>query len=124
VGTAIIASTLTLALPKFIGDKIVLKKMKEYLQRVVTMQAARAGTDFEERLDKSKLDFRWEMFQKIDATIEGIASAIEKGMTQRSKGTQEVEERKRLLAGTTGKLDEIRNRLARIKAEAEGANKG
>jgi GTP-binding protein EngB required for normal cell division len=124
VGIAIIASTLTLALPKFIGDKIVLKKMKEYLQRVVTMQAARAGNDFEERLDKSKLDFRWEMFQKIDATIEGISTAIEKGMTQRSKGTQEVEERKRLLAGTTGKLDEIKNRLARIKAAAESANKG
>ena len=46
VGTAIIASTLTLALPKFIGDKIVLKKMQEYLQRVVTMQAARAGMRF------------------------------------------------------------------------------
>ncbi len=124
VGTLVIASTLTLALPKFIGDKIVLKKMQEYLQRVVTMQAARAGTDFEERLDKSKLDFRWEMFQKIDATIEGIGSAIEKGMTQRSKGSQEVEERKRLLAGTTGKLDGIKSRLARIKAETEGANKG
>jgi ribosome biogenesis GTPase A len=124
VGIAIIASTLTLALPKFIGDKIVLKKMQEYLQRVVTMQAARAGTDFEERLDKSTLDFRWEMFQKIDATIEGIASAIEKGMTQRSKGAQEVEERKRLLAETTGKLDEIKGRLVRIKAVAEDANKG
>ncbi len=124
VGTLVIASTLTLALPKFIGDKIVLKKMREYLQRAVTMQAARAGTDFEERLDKSKLDFRWEMFQKIDATIEGIASAIEKGMTQRSKGSQEVEERKRLLAGTTGKLDGIKSRLARIKTEAECANKG
>jgi len=124
VGIAIIASTLTLALPKFIGDKIVLKKMKEYLQRVVTMQAARAGNDFEERLDKSKLDFRWEMFQKLDATIEGIASAIEKGMAQRSKGAQEVEERKRLLAETTGKLDEIKNRLAGIKAAAESANKG
>jgi small GTP-binding protein len=122
-GTAIIASSLTLALPKFIGDKIVLKKMKEYLQRVVTMQAARSGCDFEERLDKSKLDFRWEMFQKIDATIEGIANAIEKGMTQRSKGAQEVEERKRLLAETTGKLDEIKSRLVRIKAAAESANK-
>ncbi len=124
VGTAIIASTLTLALPKFIGDKIVLKKMKEYLQRVVTTQAARAGNDFEERLDKSKLDFRWEMFQKIDATIAGIASAIEKGMMQRSKGAQEVELRKRMLAETTGKLEEIKSRLARIKAAVEGANKG
>jgi len=124
VGTAIIASTLTLALPKFIGDKIILKKMKEYLQRVVTTQAARAGNDFEERLDKSKLDFRWEMFQKIDATIEGIASAIEKGMMQRSKGAQEIEVRKRMIVETTGKLEEIKRRLAQIKAAVEGANKG
>jgi small GTP-binding protein len=122
VGTAIIASTLTLALPKFIGDKIVLKKMKEYLQRVVTTQAARAGTDFEERLDKSKLDFRWEMFRKIDATIQGIAGAIAKGMTQRSKGAQEVEAGKRTLADTTGKLDEIKSRLTRVKASVEVAN--
>jgi hypothetical protein len=124
VGTAIIASTLTLALPKFIGDKIVLKKMQEYLQRVMTMQAARSGTDFEERLDKSKLDFRWEMFQKIDETIEGVASAIEKGMTQRSKGAQEVEAKKLALSYTTRKLDEVKSRLVRIKAVAEGANEG
>jgi hypothetical protein len=124
VGIAIIASTLTLALPKFIGDKIVLKKMKEYLQRVVTMQAARAGNDFEERLDKSKLDFRWEMFQKIDATIEGISTAIEKGVTKRSSGEQEVDSRKETLAETAKKLDEIRDRLMGIRTSADGANKG
>jgi len=124
VGTAIIASTLTLALPKFIGDKIVLKKMKEYLQRAVTTQAARAGNDFEERLDKSKLDFSWEMFQKIEATIEGITSAIEKGMMQRTKGTQEVEARKRMISETTKKLDAIKSRLVQIKAATDGANKG
>jgi GTPase SAR1 family protein len=124
VGTAIIASTLTLALPKFIGDKIVLKKMKEYLQRAVTMQAARAGNDFEERLDRSKLYFRLEMFQKIEATIEGIASAIENGMTQRSKGAQEVGARKRMLSETTRKLDKIKSRLTRIKTRADDANSG
>jgi GTPase SAR1 family protein len=124
VGTAIIASTLTLALPKFIGNRIVLNKMKEYLQRVVTMQAARAGTDFEERLDRSKIDFRWEMFQKIDATMEGIASAIEKGMTQRTKSTQEVGTRKQILSETTAKLDDIKDRLARIKTRVDDANSG
>jgi ribosome biogenesis GTPase A len=124
VGTAIIASTLTLALPKFIGDKIVLKKMKEYLQRVVTMQAARAGNDFEERLDKSKLDFRWEMFQKIDATIEGIGTAIEKGVTKRSSGEQEVDSRKEALAETAKNLDEIRDKLMRIRSSADGTKKG
>ena len=123
IGTAIIASTLTLALPKFIGDKIVLKKMQEYLQRVVTMHTARAGTDFEERLDKSKLDFRWEMFQKIDATIEGIGTAIEKGVTKRSSGEHEVEARKQTLAETARKLDEIKDRLMQIRTSSGGAKK-
>ena len=123
VGTVVIASTLTLALPKFFGDKIVLKKMKEYLQRIVTMQAARAGNDFEERLDKSKLDFRWEMFQKIDATIEGIGTAIEKGMTKRSSGQQEVESRKDALAEIARKLDKIRDRLIRIRLLADSVKK-
>lgn len=118
---AIVASTLTLALPKFLGDKIILKKMKEYLAKVVTMQAAGIGCDFEERLEKSRLDFRWEMLQKIDATIEGISAAIEKGMQQRSKGEQEVEARQRLLGETARTLDEVNSRLTRIRAEAAGA---
>ncbi len=124
IGTAIVASTLTLALPKFIGDKIVLKKMKEYLERVVTMQAAGSGCDFEERLEKSKLDFRWDMFQKIDATTEGIRTAIEKGVTKRSSGEHEVEARKQVLSQAGGKLDELREKLTRIRAAADGAKKG
>jgi GTPase SAR1 family protein len=116
---AMVASTLTLALPKFIGDKIILKKMKEYLQRVVTRQAASIGYDFEQRLDKSKLDFRWEMHQKIDATIEGIANAIEKGMAQRSKSTQEIETRQLMLAGTMRTLDAINSNLTQIRTAAE-----
>ncbi len=124
VGTAIIASTLTLALPKFIGDKIVLKKMKEYLQRAVTMQAARAGNDFEERLDKSKLDFRWDMFQKIDATIEGIGTAIEKGVTKRSSGEREVESREEMLAEAGKTLDEIKERLMQVSTSSAGSKKG
>jgi GTP-binding protein EngB required for normal cell division len=118
VGLQIVASSLTLALPKFIGDKIILNKMKEYLTRVVDMQAGRLGADFEERLDKSKLDFRWEMLQKIDAAIEGISAAIEKGMKQRTKGEKEIEARKQALAQTVEKLDEIKERLMRIRTEA------
>ncbi len=34
--------------------------------------------NFAERLDKSKLEFRWEMLQKIEATIEGIETAIKR----------------------------------------------
>ncbi|MGE5173054.1 MAG: dynamin family protein [Betaproteobacteria bacterium] len=120
VGLQIVASSLTLALPKFIGDKLILKKMSEYLIRVVDMQLGRLGSDFEQRLDKSKLDFRWEMLQKIEAAIEGISTAIEKGMQQRSKGEQEVEARQRMLAETAEKLDRLSTRLTTIIEQVGG----
>ncbi len=119
VGIAIATSTLTLALPKFIGDKIILKNMKDYLVRVADLQAGRIGYDFEKRLDKSKLDFRWEMLQRIEATITGIAGAIEKGMNRRSKGEKEVEERKGVLAEISGRLDNIKRRLLYIRGIAD-----
>jgi GTPase Era involved in 16S rRNA processing len=115
VGIEIVASSLTLLLPKFIGKKIIIKKMKEYLRRVIDMQSGRMGYDFEKRLDKSKLDFRWEMLQRIEATVEGITTAIEKGMNQRSKGEKEVEERKMALLEIAQKLDSMRNALVSIK---------
>jgi hypothetical protein len=107
-------------LPKFIGDRIILNKMKEYLIRVVDMQLGRQGSDFEERLNKSKLDFRWEMLQKIEAAMEGMSAAIEKGSKQRSKGEQEVEARKQALAQTVERLDIISAKLAAIKETTGG----
>jgi ribosome biogenesis GTPase A len=117
VGIEIVASSLTLLLPKFIGEKIILKKVKEYLHRVIDMQTAKVGCDFEERLSKSKLDFRWEMFQRIDATIEGIAKAIEKGMSQKAKGEMAVEERKAMLIETEKRMNEIRDNLETIRQQ-------
>jgi len=115
VGIEIVASSLTLLLPKFIGKKIIRKKTKEYLQRVVDLHYAKAGCEFEERLDRSKLSFRWEMFQRIEATLEGISKAIEKGMNQKSKGEQAVEEQKAVLIETEKKMNDIKERLIQIQ---------
>jgi hypothetical protein len=96
---------------KFIGEKIILKKMKEYLNRVITMQLARIGCDFEERLVKSKLDFRWEMLERIKATIEGIGAAIDKGMSQRSKSERDATGRKNEVSDVLARLDNIKAAL-------------
>jgi GTPase SAR1 family protein len=117
VGLEIIASSLTLSLPKFIGEKIIIKRMKEYLHRVITMQLCRIGSDFEERLNKSKLDFRWEMLLRIEATIEGISTAIEKGIAQRSKGEKEATERKHEVAAIMARLDETKGTLMKLREE-------
>ena len=93
--------------------------MQDYLVRVVDMQLGRSGNDFEARIQKSKLDFRWEMRQRIEATIEGIGTAVEKGMMQRSKSEEEIGKRNRELAETLQTLDEMKDRLTNIKNYAQ-----
>lgn len=117
VGLEMLAGALTLSLPKFIGEKIILKKMREYLHQVVDVQSGRVRYDFAERLDKSKLDFRWEMLQRIEATVEGIETAIKRGMAERNKGLEEVEDRKRSLYKTMVRMDSLREKLESIKVE-------
>ncbi len=121
VSLEIVTSSLTLALPKFIGDRLILNRMKEYLTRVIDMQLGRLGSDFEDRLDRSKLDFRWNMLQRIEAAIEGISTAIEKGRMQRTKSEHEVTSRKQELAGITEKLDILSHRLITLR-NAAGEN--
>jgi len=123
VGLEIITSSVTLALPKFIGKKIILKKMNDYLNRVITMQLARIGTDFEGRLEKSKLDFRWEMLQRIEATIDGIGAAIEKGISQRSKGEKEADERRNEVSNTLVRLERIKDGLTKLREDLGVINK-
>jgi len=122
VGIAIVASSLTLLLPKFIGEKIILKKVKEYLKRVIDVHTAKVGCDFEERLTKSKLDFRWEMFQRIEATLEGISKAIEKGMSQKSKGEEAVEEQKAVLIEAEKRIGEVKEKLIQIQQKISSRN--
>jgi 23S rRNA maturation-related 3'-5' exoribonuclease YhaM len=113
----VLSKSFTLSLPKFVGDKIILKKMKDYLLEMLDTQGGRVRYDFVERLDKSKLDFRWEMFERIEATIKGISSAIEKGMNQKSKGEKAVEERKAALLETQDIMDVIRDKLITIREQ-------
>jgi GTP-binding protein EngB required for normal cell division len=115
VGIEIVTSSVTLLLPKFIGDKIILNKMKEYLHRVIDLHTAKVGYDFEKKLDKGKLDFRWEMRRRIEATIEGIRTAINKGMTQRSGGEKDATERKTQVSQILAGLDGVKARLVQVQ---------
>ncbi|MCK7494217.1 MAG: hypothetical protein MZW92_25650 [Comamonadaceae bacterium] len=85
-GITVVASSLTFMLPKFIGEKIIFKKIREYLERVINLQYAGVGYDFERRLEKSKLSFRWDMLQRIDATVAGIENAVQQGISRRERG--------------------------------------
>ena len=132
VGLDMLATSLTHVLPRLVHSRF--KRLKAYLFRMayrrihdkqkeqmlelIDMQAGRIRYDFVERLNKSKLEFRRQMLQKLEATVEGIAGAIEKGMRQRARGKEEVEARRTVLFGGLQRIDEIRNEVLSIRERA------
>jgi GTP-binding protein EngB required for normal cell division len=117
VGLEMLASSMTLALPKFIGDRVLLRKIREFIPQVIDVQSGRVRYDFGERLEKSMLDFKREMLRKIDATVEGISVAIKRGMEKRSRSEEEVERRTEAIQDSSKQLDGIRDSLMRVTQE-------
>jgi len=117
VSLEFLTTSFTFALPRFISNKIIFKNAKEYMLEMIDKQAGRLRFDFIERLDKSKYKFRWEMLQKIEATIEGISSAINKGLTEKSKGEVTVSNRKKDLSKTVNHINKIKGRLLKLRQQ-------
>ena len=120
VGSQIIASSLTLALPRWIGNRRILKDADAFLTKAIDMQTGRLSYDFSERVQKSKLGFKREMLQALDATLEGIAGAIRKAAAQRSQGEGEVARRREELVAGAHSVEALRQRLIRIQSDLGG----
>ena len=70
--------------------------------------------DFTVRLDKSVRAFRTEMLRRIEATVESIEKALQRGSTMRDAGEMDLASRGMILRETMMKLDEIRERVTEI----------
>jgi GTPase SAR1 family protein len=114
VSLELLRSSVIFALPGFISNRVIAKKIKEFLHEMIDKQGGRVRFDFTERLQKSKLDFRWKMLQRIEATIEGISSAINKGMNEKAKGEIAIKQRRNSCLETIGHINQLRERIADI----------
>ena len=85
------------ALPKFIGDRLVLKASLRYGDELVDTQAGRLRYDFVQRLQKSESDFRKSMLDRIDSTLEGIEMAVTKGLEVNETNSAEAQKQKQRL---------------------------
>jgi hypothetical protein len=57
------------------------------------------------------------MLQRIEAIIEGIFSAINNGLTEKSKGEDVVKKRRADLSETSRRIDELKGSLIRIRQQ-------
>lgn len=115
VSLELITQSLAFILPRFISNRIFLKNTKKFMLEMIDKQGGRIMFDFRKRLDKSKYDFRWKMLQGIETTIEGISSAINKGMAEKSKDEISLKKKKKDLSETACKIDEIKSRLFEVQ---------
>ncbi len=116
-------SSLLLALPKFIGDRMLLKKMREYAVDCVEVQSGRLRHDFAQRLEKSAKTFNREMTARLETTAMSIEAAMAKGMKQKQGDEREAETRQIAIRERLDRLSEISDELALISDKLSDRNK-
>lgn len=108
------------ALPKFIGDRLVLEEALKYGRELTDTQAGRVRYDFARRLDKSLRDFRTAMLERIDATLAGIEAAAGRGMVLDAVNSAEEAARGAELDALLARLDGLAGELAPLTALESG----
>ena len=98
-------------LPGALGHPIILRQARRRAAELAEMQSGRLRHDFEERIKKSVHDFRREMLERIEATIAGIETAIDKGRALRMQGVSEATSRRDELGAALTRIEALERRL-------------
>lgn len=132
VGLDLLTASLTQVMPGYISERakrfkdfvyrmangIIRSKRRRHMLEAVEMQLGRTRHDLIERLAKGKAAFRREMHSRMDDTVRGIVTAIEKGMSLRQEGERENEARRLLLADEMSRIDILKEEAQAVRAEA------
>lgn len=110
----LLGNALVLSLPKFIGDRMLLGKLKRTAVEFVDTQAGRVRHSFEERIKKGVEDFRRELADRIEATIAAIETAIRSGAALRAQGESEVAKRQAVLSHAAAHIASLESRVKKV----------
>ncbi|GLI35809.1 dynamin family protein [Desulforhabdus amnigena] len=128
VGLDLLTDSLTQVLPGYISkrfekfrayvfrlaNRMIFNKRKRHMLETIEMQAGRMRSDFLTRLNRGKHGFRKEVLQRIDAMVDGISGAIEKGMDAKTRGEKQSEEIKKVLMEKLQAVEEGKKKLIEI----------
>jgi hypothetical protein len=98
-----------------VANRLIFNKRKQHMLETIDMQAGRMRADFLHRLTRGKQAFRRQILERIDATMEGISQAIEKGMDARTRGERETALQGKLLSEKMEHLEKLRHQLSSME---------
>jgi GTPase SAR1 family protein len=117
--TALALEVLPFALPEFIFRKLAFNRMLEQSRLELDRNAGRTRYDFVERIEKSLNKFRDELFFKIDGTLLGIESALERAVAESRTGEEKVAHSKKNLEEEAAGLKRIKDSLTNLQKSLE-----
>ena len=118
-GLATLSSSLVSLLPTFLSAKLIVRQRRRRALELVEVQAGRLRYDFEQRVQKSAQDARRRMVRRIEATLTGIASAIESGSAAQRQGAEHVSACMTRIDDAKEAVTSIESRVRSVEGAAE-----
>jgi len=109
--------TLPFALPGILFRRVAQSRMLKQCREELDRNAGRIRHDFINRIEKSLQKFRRELFSKIDVTLTGIESALERAISEIDEGEENLTKTKKNLDEQVDALKGIRINLAMLERE-------
>jgi GTP-binding protein EngB required for normal cell division len=115
-GLATLSSSLIWLLPRFLASRLIVRRRRTRALELIEVQAGRLRHDFEERVQKSAQDARRRMVRRIEATLAGIAAAIDRGIAARREGARQVSSGMTRIESAMQAIASLESRVQAIEA--------
>ncbi len=103
-------------LPSAIVHRKIKSELSKKLPEKVDMNCGRVRSDFVDRINKSAIELRWGMQEKIKETLKFVEEAVERAISMREKSKEEVDKYMAQITSRKRELEEHVNRLKKILA--------
>lgn len=96
-------------LPHGAFKKLLWKEVKKNLEQRLDMTCGRIRSDFHHRLDETAIKYIAALNQCVESALESVATAVEKGIEEKSRSEEEANK----------KLSELDERIKKLKGIRE-----
>ncbi|TAK86712.1 MAG: dynamin [Betaproteobacteria bacterium] len=110
----LLASSAVLALPRLIGDRMILRRAREAAIDAARTQSGRVRYDFQQRLERSAAAFETRMLANVATVLQGLDRALTDGAAMQRSGEAQAGPRRQSIQASLGRLERVRSGLESI----------
>jgi hypothetical protein len=111
---SILSSSAPLALPRAIGDPLMLRQLRSTAMQLIDMHAGRLRSDIEERLRQSVESFRTRLLTSTTTIVDRIEEAVVRGKHQYARNKSQMSARDAQIVNCIVRIDAIATRVRRV----------